>query len=127
MQESSETYRSARAIVLFLMLLGVLLASAISVRLTRNIAGRVAEAAALARRVADGDLRATGGVAGDDEIGVLQTAMKQMTEKLGRIIAELRAGSAALATTTVVYSIAPAARSTSTMPATVDSFDPIAT
>src|SRR5206468_1850390 len=97
MQESSETYRSARAIVLFLMLLGVLLASAISVRLTRNIAGRVAEAAALARRVADGDLRATGGVAGDDEIGVLQTAMKQMTEKLGRIIAELRAGSAALA------------------------------
>ena len=37
------------------------------------------------------------------------------------------AGSAADATTTVVYSIAPLARSTSTMPATVDSFEPIAT
>ena len=37
------------------------------------------------------------------------------------------AGSAALATTTVVNSIAPAARRTSTIPATVDSLEPIAT
>jgi hypothetical protein len=37
------------------------------------------------------------------------------------------AGSAALATTTVVYSIAPLAFSTSTMPATVDSLEPMAT
>ena len=37
------------------------------------------------------------------------------------------AGSDAVATTTVVYSIAPAARSVSTIEATVDSFEPIAT
>jgi hypothetical protein len=37
------------------------------------------------------------------------------------------AGSAADATTTVVYSIAPLARRISTIPATLDSFEPIAT
>ena len=95
--EAAETYRSARLIVLALMLLGFALAAAISISQTRSIAGRIGEAAALAERVARGDLRGEIEVRGSDEIDRLHASMRAMKARLSQVVSEIRSGSSALA------------------------------
>ncbi len=70
--------------------------AALAFLLHRRVATPVVELSRLALRVADGDLAsdAAAGLAprSDDEIADLQRAMQGMTENLGRVLGQLRAG-----------------------------------
>jgi methyl-accepting chemotaxis protein len=57
----------------------------------------IAEVVAASERIAQGDLMATVQVTGRDETGRLQNAIKEMAERLTRVIGEVRAASSALA------------------------------
>jgi len=95
--EAADTYRSARLIVIALMLLGAALAVAIAIWQTRSISGRIGEAAGLAERIARGDLRGEVEVQGQDEIARLQASMRAMKARLAQVVSEIRSGSSALA------------------------------
>jgi methyl-accepting chemotaxis protein len=69
----------------------------IAIFFTRSITGPIAEVVAAAERIAQGDLLTTVEVTGQDETGRLQGAMRDMGERLTRVIGEVRAASAALA------------------------------
>ena len=95
--ESADSYRSARLIVIALMLLGAAMAVAISFLQTRNLAGRIGIAAAVAERIAKGDLRGEVSVGEGDEIGRLQASMRAMKARLAQVVSEIRSGSSAMA------------------------------
>lgn len=69
----------------------------IGVFFTRSITAPIAEVVAAAERIAQGDLLTSIHVTGNDETGRLQAAMRDMGERLTRVIGEVRAASAALA------------------------------
>jgi methyl-accepting chemotaxis protein len=96
-KEQHEAYRSRRTVTTALVALAIALAIAFAIPLVRSITVPLGGAVDLAERIARGDLRATFAPAGDDEIAKLQVAMRSMTEKLGQIIGEVRAGADALA------------------------------
>ena len=64
---------------------------------TRSITGPLAESVSLARRVAEGDLTGDIKVAGRDEPGQLQAALRDMNLCLDNIIQQIRTGSEAIA------------------------------
>ena len=64
---------------------------------TRSITRPIAEVVAASERIAQGDLLTSIAVTRGDETGRLQGAMKDMTERLTRVIGEVRAASTALA------------------------------
>jgi methyl-accepting chemotaxis protein len=64
---------------------------------TRSITVPIAEVVAASERIAQGDLMATIQVTGSDETGRLQAAMRDMNERLTRVIGEVRAAAGALA------------------------------
>jgi methyl-accepting chemotaxis protein len=69
----------------------------IGIFFTRSITVPIAEVVAASERIAQGDLMATVQVTGRDETGRLQNAIKEMAERLTRVIGEVRAASSALA------------------------------
>ncbi|WP_437592336.1 methyl-accepting chemotaxis protein [Sorangium sp. So ce1000] len=73
--------------------LGVL----VSVLVSRSITEPLRSAVALARRIAEGDLRHRSVVAGRDELGQLQEAMAEMADKLSTVLLEIRTGAESLA------------------------------
>jgi methyl-accepting chemotaxis protein len=88
-------------------LLGVLVGAYFS----RSITRPVLEAVSLAEKIAQGDLRETLTVTSRDEIGRLQAAMKDMSERLARTVAEIRAG--AMTVTTASAQVSSASQSLS--------------
>jgi methyl-accepting chemotaxis protein len=74
----------------------LLVAIGFAVYATRSITTPVTQVVAVAQRIAAGDLSETVAVTSRDELGTLQEAMAEMTEKLGTIIAEVRGGAEAL-------------------------------
>ena len=73
------------------------LAIVIGIFITRSITRPIAEVVAVSERIAQGDLLASVRVTRADETGRLQGAMKDMIERLTRVIAEVRAASTSLA------------------------------
>ena len=65
--------------------------------LTRSITRPIAEVLAASERIARGDLSSSIDVTREDETGRLQRAMKDMTQRLTRVIGEVRTASTALA------------------------------
>jgi methyl-accepting chemotaxis protein len=72
----------------------VLLASGLL--LVRRVRSSLAAAVAAAARIASGDLSEPVEVTGEDEIGALQSALREMGERLARVIGEVRSGADAL-------------------------------
>ena len=76
-----------------------LLALAIGVFTTRSVTRPLAEALAVARRVAEGDLRSTVQAAGSDETAQLLRALGTMNGNLRQIVAQVRTGTDEIAGT----------------------------
>lgn len=89
--------RRARTTMSFVAAMSVLLSVGIGFVFTRSITAPIADVVAAAERIAQGDLRTAVHVTGDDETGRLQGAMRDMVERLTRVIGEVRAAAGALA------------------------------
>ena len=76
----------------------VVLAAVLAILLTRNITVPLAEAVALAQRVAQGDLGSDIVVRSQDETGELMAALRDMNAALVRIVGEVRGGTETIAT-----------------------------
>ena len=91
---------TARALLGTLAALCVVLGAGFSVWVTRSITRPIAEAVQLANQVAAGDLDHAIVVHRRDECGQLLSALKAMSESLGRIVGQVRHGADAMATAT---------------------------
>ncbi|ATD61568.1 MAG: methyl-accepting chemotaxis protein [Janthinobacterium svalbardensis] len=76
----------------------VVLAAVLAILLTRNITVPLAEAVALAQRVAQGDLSSDIVVRSQDETGQLMAALRDMNTALVGIVGEVRGGTDTIAT-----------------------------
>jgi methyl-accepting chemotaxis protein len=95
--EAERRYERARTASLALVSVVVLLAIGMAVFITRSITRPVAGVVEVARRIASGDLRETVRVNSRDEVGQLEAAMREMSERLGQVIGDVRNGAAVLA------------------------------
>jgi methyl-accepting chemotaxis protein WspA len=68
-------------------------------RLARSIAERVGIVAGAAQRVADGDLTVTLEAMGQDEVGKMADAVRQMTERMGSLVGQVKRSSIDLLST----------------------------
>ena len=97
-QSSAATYTTARQAMLALVLLAVAFAAVTAVVATRGLTQPVGDLVAAAEKIAAGDLRVQVAVDRGDELGRLQGAMKEMSERMAVVIGEVRAGAGALST-----------------------------
>jgi methyl-accepting chemotaxis protein len=95
--EKTEAYTGARALTITLMLAALGIAVVVALYVTRSITSPLRAAVSAADRIAGGDLRDPVEVTSRDEIGVLQGAMRAMSEKLAEVIGEVSTGAEALA------------------------------
>jgi methyl-accepting chemotaxis protein len=91
---STETAARRSIVAAFAVAFGALLLAGSF--LVRGVRRALALAVAAARRIAAGDLRELAQVTSADEIGHLQRAMRDMTEKLAKVIGDVRGGAGAL-------------------------------
>ena len=96
-EHAESAYARMRVGFLILLIIAIVVAAFASLTIIRGITVPVANAVGLAQRVAAGELDATIAIDGRDEIGMLQSALKEMTLKLRETIAQVRAGADALA------------------------------
>jgi methyl-accepting chemotaxis protein len=94
---ATETARTQR-LILLLTLGAAAISLAIAYFATRSITGPLGEAVGIAQRVADGDLTSVIHADSDDETGQMMHALKHMNASLIKIVAEVRAGTDAIAT-----------------------------
>jgi methyl-accepting chemotaxis protein len=86
------------AALVILTLLFELFAARAAFALGRSIVTPIADAVALANKVADGDLTGNIEVTANDEVGRLLSAFKRMNENLKNIVTEVRVGTEMIAT-----------------------------
>jgi methyl-accepting chemotaxis protein len=89
--------QTKRAVIIFSILasvIGILFALFIS----RRIAGKVIMSSKFAKVIADGDLTKTLDIEQKDEIGILATALNDMTQKLQQVIQDITLGAQTLTT-----------------------------
>lgn len=103
---SNEEFQSSRQLILALMAVGLILATAAAVWIVTSISRGLSSSIDLARKVAEGDLRNTVETRGNDEISDLLKAQNDMIgrlrETVGNVSAAVRnvaAGSAQMAST----------------------------
>ena len=89
-------YAASRFWITTGVVLGVLFGLVLCLLIARTIARQLGEAAVVADRIAEGDLRGRIGATFSDETGQLLASMKRMSEKLTSIIDEVRAGAEAI-------------------------------
>ena len=85
--------RAVVTVVLVGMLLGIILALLLGTILTRGITKPVALGVAFAKALASGDMTATVDVYQKDEIGILAEALRNMSDKLQKIVREVQIAS----------------------------------
>ncbi|WP_124951546.1 methyl-accepting chemotaxis protein [Sulfuriferula thiophila] len=90
MVESSSTRMTY--IMITIIVLASVFAITMGLMIIRSITIPLNQAVELARRVADGDLRASVRVTQHDEIGTLLTALQEMNTNLSHIVGEVRVG-----------------------------------
>jgi methyl-accepting chemotaxis protein len=95
-RRSGESYTAGRNLILGLATMAVILAALFGFMVTRSITIPILGVVALADAIAKGDLQSNIEVTRKDEVGRLQEAMKNMSESLSQIIAEVRMGASAL-------------------------------
>jgi methyl-accepting chemotaxis protein len=91
-------YDHSRTLLLAVTALAVLAGVAFSVAITRSVTSPLAEAVALANRVADGDLSARIGSSARDETGALISALGRMNDNLAGLVSQVRTGADTIAT-----------------------------
>jgi len=89
-ETAASVYAQSRSIVLTLSVAAALLALLAAAWVTRSITRPLAEAADVARRMAEGDLSMHIQSSSKDEAGMLLDAMRTMVEKLSHVIGEVR-------------------------------------
>jgi methyl-accepting chemotaxis protein len=94
--ESAATFRASRLLVISLAVLSICFGVAFAALVTRSITRPVMRVVKVAENIADGDLRDEVMVTSTDEIGKLQIAMKEMSEKLADVIANVGSGADAV-------------------------------
>jgi methyl-accepting chemotaxis protein len=87
---------SVRSTLLGILAGAILVGVAVSLGITRSITAPLAGAVRVVEKMATGDLREVPAVDRRDEVGRLQTAVRDMTEKLAAVIGEVRSGAEAL-------------------------------
>jgi methyl-accepting chemotaxis protein len=95
-QESRRQFIDSRNVLIGLGVFALLAGAALAWALTRAIVTPLRQAAGNIARVARGDLRAGASRHGSDEIGRLQTALDDMTERLAATVGQVRAGAVAM-------------------------------
>lgn len=98
---SASLNRRAVSAATIVTLVALLFNLGMAVVLVRSITRPVDEALRIARRIADGDLRETATVDGEDEMARLLRAMNHMAGNLRQLLGDLRAGVAQLSTSSV--------------------------
>ena len=96
---ANDTYRQARLWTCVLLGVALLLGVAVAIVLARGVAGPLAQAVGVARRVAAGDLGARIDVRSNDESGQLMQGLRDMNASLHSLVGQVRGGSDAIATT----------------------------
>lgn len=94
-REAADALATTNAAVqgtLTLSIVATLLALVLGAYLGRSLAEPIVAVVAVAERIAEGDLRDVVVVNRGDEIGRLQTAMRNMGERLAQVIADVRSG-----------------------------------
>ncbi len=84
-------------IMLAIIIFAVITAILVGWMIIRSITVPLQHAVAMARRVADGDLRADVSVTRHDEVGALLTALNDMNNNLAHIVGEVRVGTESIA------------------------------
>ncbi|MEW6765122.1 MAG: methyl-accepting chemotaxis protein [Pseudomonadota bacterium] len=88
-KDAAEAYAEARALMIGLAILAFLLALGIALWIMRSITRPLNEAVQVANRLAEGDLTVRVNVSSRDEVGLLLTAMRDMVEKLTRVVTDI--------------------------------------
>ena len=96
-KDAAEVTSRTELSILVLTFIAAGISLAVAFLATRSITGPLVEAVGVARRVADGDLTSVIDAAGSDETGQMMDALKHMNSSLTRIVAEVRAGTDAIA------------------------------
>jgi methyl-accepting chemotaxis protein len=94
-KEGDLTYDAVRQstvqIMIVAVILGVLLASILAIIITRALSRPLMEAVSVSNRLAEGDLRTEIKLAGQDEVGQLLAAMKNMVDRLRTVAGDVQA------------------------------------
>jgi methyl-accepting chemotaxis protein len=98
--ESAQSAAQTRTLVLAIALTALAASVFIAWFITRSITRPLANAVAVARRVADGDLTSEINVTSRDETGQLLAALREMNNGLIRIVTRVRTGTEAIAAAT---------------------------
>ena len=88
--EAEEAGKSTQQLLILSGIFALLIAVSFAWFITRSITRPIAEAAAAAQRLAEGDLTVRLNADSKDEVGVLMTAMQNMVNKLSEIIGNVR-------------------------------------
>ena len=88
--EASADLGSASTTVIFGLVVALFIGIALAILLTRVIIKPVVQAVGVANELSNGNLNLTINVDGNDEMGMLLTAMKNMVEKLRSIVADVQ-------------------------------------
>jgi len=96
--DAEAAYAGARALVLAMAGLSLVLGALVAWRLTRSITGPLNTAVNLARAIAGGDLTQRIEARSTNETGQLMQALKDMNESLVRIVGQVRSGTDSVAT-----------------------------
>ncbi|SNT25314.1 methyl-accepting chemotaxis protein [Noviherbaspirillum humi] len=99
-----QSYKKGFELLGLLVLLVLAFGITFAFLIARSISRPLGEAVAVARKVADGDLRADIAVTSKDETGQLMEALRDMNLSLMRIVAEVRGGTEAITTATAEIS-----------------------
>ncbi|NRR29056.1 MCP four helix bundle domain-containing protein [Oxalobacteraceae bacterium] len=97
-QEAEEQASLAGLLIVSIALGSSVVAIALALYTARAITRPLAEAVAIARRVADGDLNAQISITSHDETGQMLAALRDMNTALRRIVGEVRDGTQLIAT-----------------------------
>ncbi|RZU54623.1 methyl-accepting chemotaxis protein [Krasilnikovia cinnamomea] len=96
--DSRATYVSSRTMVIAFVVLGVLLAGAVSWLIARAITGPLARCVAALRQVRDGDLTVRIRLSGRDEVAQLASALDASTESTAAMVGEVMQSATRVAT-----------------------------
>jgi methyl-accepting chemotaxis protein len=96
-QQVTEQARHAKTMMLSLAGVSVVASLLIGAFFTRSVTRPVGDVVSAAQRIAVGELRTPIEVTNGDETGLLQRAMREMSERLTRVIGEVRTAATAVA------------------------------
>ena len=96
-KEAGDNYATARILIIVAILVALSLTAFLGIVITRSITRPLNVAVSTAERIADGDLTVEIEANSSDETGTLLKAMKHMTDKLRKMVGDIKQASASMA------------------------------